>query len=44
MAMQEMINIDDISNEENQLRHHIYSLLAHLLRQAPDGSTLAWLA
>ncbi|OEF60381.1 hypothetical protein A1OW_00440 [Enterovibrio norvegicus] len=44
MAMQEMINVDDISNEENPLRHHIYSLLAHLLRQAPDESTLAWLA
>ncbi|OEE67947.1 hypothetical protein A1OO_19625 [Enterovibrio norvegicus FF-33] len=43
MAMQE-ITIDDVTNEENQIRQSIYSLLAHLFRQAPDEASLAWLA
>ncbi|MDD1783047.1 molecular chaperone TorD family protein [Enterovibrio sp. ZSDZ35] len=44
MAMQETIQIDDISNEENQIRQSIYSLLAHLFRQPPDAQTLEWLS
>ncbi|KXF81472.1 TorD/DmsD family molecular chaperone [Enterovibrio coralii] len=44
MAMQETIHIDDISNEENQIRQSIYGLLAHLFRQPPDEDTLEWLS
>lgn len=44
MAMQETINIEDVTNEENQIRQNIYNLLAHLFRQAPDQDALNWLA
>ncbi|WP_434361437.1 molecular chaperone TorD family protein [Parasalinivibrio latis] len=43
MSAQEIINIQDISNEENQIRQNIYALLAHLFRNAPDSETLGWL-
>ncbi|MBV7299525.1 TorD/DmsD family molecular chaperone [Enterovibrio paralichthyis] len=44
MAMQESINIDDITHEENQIRQNIYNLLAALFRRAPDADALNWLA
>lgn len=42
MSEQMSINIDDVSNDENQIRQHIYSMLASLLRQAPNKDTLDW--
>ncbi|AMG29680.1 hypothetical protein AL542_04240 [Grimontia hollisae] len=44
MAMAVQINIEDVTNEENQIRQNIYNLLAHLFRQAPDQDTLNWLS
>ncbi|WP_028025030.1 TorD/DmsD family molecular chaperone [Enterovibrio calviensis] len=43
MAMQD-IAFEDVTNEENQIRQSIYSLLAHLFRQAPDEESLHWLS
>lgn len=34
----------DNRNEENQIRFSIYSLLAHLFRDAPNKETLDWLS
>ncbi|MDD1792895.1 molecular chaperone TorD family protein [Enterovibrio sp. ZSDZ42] len=43
MAMQD-IAIEDVTNEDNQIRQSIYGLLAHLFRQAPDEQSLDWLS
>ncbi|CZF77656.1 TorD/DmsD family molecular chaperone [Grimontia marina] len=44
MVMQEIINVEDVTREDNEIRLNIYHLLAHLFRQAPDQDVLNWLA
>ncbi len=41
--MQESIDIQDVTSQQDELRYNIYTLLASLFRDAPSQAALTWL-